>query len=65
VNWFAVENYPRPIPDAALLRLSEAQKSGLFHGFYIVEPSYGSVGADPWLIGFIRPDHYIVLAYWE
>jgi hypothetical protein len=64
-----LDAYPRLIPDAALARYNEAEKTKLFEAFYVIEPVYAErsrVQADPWLVGRIGlPERYIVLAYWD
>ena len=72
--WSRVQNgssiiteYPREIPDAALVSYDTARRTGHFDHFWVIEATYWHarpVGADPWLVGQIE-DRYIVLAYWD
>ena len=65
-SW-GVSEYPRVIPDAALVAYETALRTGWFEHFWVIEATYWTappVGADPWLVGQIG-DRYIVLAYWD
>ena len=67
-NWSSVEGYTQLIPEAALIKLAVAQRSGFFDIFHIVEPRYSHLPAvsDPWLVGSIAGTaRHIVIAYWD
>lgn len=71
-----IEEYPHFIPDAALLKLAEAERSGLFTSLWVAEPTYERQviqRTDPWIIGlrardsipFYRYTPVSIIAYWE
>ena len=62
--WHRIDQYPRRIPDAALLKFADAKASGLFTAMYVVEAGYETPPArlvrhaDPWLVGFVGRDPF-------
>lgn len=67
-EWTIVEKWDRGVlPDDAVRKYLDAQRSGLFDRFDVVEPLYKEHARndDPWLVGRVRDTgRYIVLAYW-
>ena len=54
-----IREYPRFIPDEALLKFAQAEESRLFTSFWVAEPTYQRISVtkeDPWLIGLRRED---------
>jgi len=65
-RWSRIHNYAGLIPDVALARYVDAKGTGKFREFWIVEPCYADqIAKDPWLLGQLDGNYYIVLAYWE
>lgn len=62
-----LEQFAKPIPDAALLKYQAAKESGHFESFEVGEIKRARRPVrDPWLLGKVRGlDAYVVLAYWE
>ena len=62
-----IENYRGPIPDPALLKFDDAQKSGLFSRFMVATPTYYQERQlDPWIVAEVTgTDRWAVIAQWE
>jgi hypothetical protein len=62
-----VEDYREPIPDDALLKYDNAERSGLFSKFWVVTPTYyWQRQVDPWLVGEVAGTTLCaVIARWD
>jgi len=62
-----VEDYREPIPDDALLKYDDAERSGLFSKFWVVTPTYyWQRQVDPWLVGEVAGTTLCaVIARWD
>lgn len=62
-----IEEYREGIPDEALLRYDDAQRSGLFSRFWIVTPTYyRQRQIDPWIVGEVAGSKLCaVIASWD
>jgi hypothetical protein len=63
----ALEEYAGPIPDDALLKYDEAQRSGLFAKFWVVTPRYyWRSQIDPWIVAEVAGTALCaVIARWD
>jgi len=54
------------IPDDALLKFDDAERTGLFSAFVVATPAYGKHrDVDPWLMGVVSgTELYAVIARW-
>ena len=61
-----IEAYAEAIPDEALLKYDDAERSGLFDKFLVATPRYyESRQTDPWIVGRVTgTERYAVIAYW-
>ncbi|HXH82515.1 MAG TPA: hypothetical protein VNN07_06250 [Candidatus Tectomicrobia bacterium] len=62
-----IETYREPIPDEALLKFDDAQRSGLFSKFWVATPTYYQERQiDPWIIAEVEgTDRWAVIARWD
>jgi hypothetical protein len=62
-----IEEYREEIPDEALLKYDDAQRSGLFSRFWIVTPTYyRERQIDPWMVGEVAGSKLCaVIASWD
>ena len=62
-----IEEYREGIPDEALLKYDDAQRSGLFSKFWIVTPTYYvEPQIDPWIVGEVAGSKLCaVIASWD
>jgi hypothetical protein len=62
-----IEEYREGIPDEALLKYDDAQRSGLFSKFWIVTPTYYlQRQIDPWIVGEVAGSNLCaVIASWD
>ena len=62
-----IEEYREEIPDEALLKYDDAQRSGLFSKFWIVTPTYyRERQIDPWIVGEVTGSKLCaVIASWD
>ena len=62
-----IEDYRQPIPDEALLKYDDAQKSGLFSKFWVATPTYYQERqVDPWIVAEVEgSDRWAVIARWD
>jgi hypothetical protein len=62
-----LEQYPEPIPDDALLKYDEAERSGLFAKFWVVTPTYyRKAQIDPWIVAEVAGTTlHAVIARWD
>jgi hypothetical protein len=61
-----IESYEDAIPDEALLKFDDAQRTGLFTAFHVATPAYTKgQEVDPWLVGQLTDcSLYAVIAQW-
>lgn len=62
-----IEEYSRPIPDEALLKFEDAERSGLFAKFWVVTPTYyWKSQVDPWIVAEVAGTMLCaVIARWD
>jgi hypothetical protein len=62
-----LEEYRGEIPDDALLKFEEAQRSGLFTKFWVLTPTYyRQRQVDPWMVGEVAGSKLCaVIASWD
>lgn len=70
-HFLLINDYPRFIPDEALLKYHTARQTGYFGAFFVIEPVYATEyrhlpANDPWIIARIgiSGDQYVVIAQW-
>lgn len=61
-----IETYRGAIPDDALLKFDDAQRSGIFSKFWVATPTYYQERqVDPWIIGEVAgAERWAVIAQW-
>ena len=62
-----IEQYAGPIPDEALLKYDDAERSGLFARFWVVTPTYyWRSQVDPWIVAEVTGTVLCaVIARWD
>jgi hypothetical protein len=62
-----IEQYREPIPDEALLKFDDAERSGLFSRFWVVTPTYYRARqVDPWIVAEVAGTTLCaVIARWD
>lgn len=63
-----IETYQDPIPDDALLKYDDAQRSGVFGKFLVATPTYyREHQVDPWIVAEVAgaTDRWAVIVRWD